>query len=288
VVNWNPSPAALSFEVTGLATAPAPAIFELPALSMAAVEIPDDGSAAAWSYGEAERRAGTGPQPLTPGATGGGNDVTDAGPDRTSLPEASVTCAQTAPTNPTITTMGVASSAGVMFGSGISRWGSFTYAGDGQPLPTAAASADGKGLAISATFLPPVMAANNYAGVGLYYSSASCLDASAYAGVAFDFSGDLGACSLRLGVSFSADVATVNDPVRGMCPEGNSKCYPPFAAVVPRGSRIEVPFSALSGGMPVGLVDPTTIVNIEWEVSAPLGSPGTCAASFTVSNAAFY
>jgi hypothetical protein len=294
VVNWNSSPLALSFQVTGLATAPPPAIFELPALSMAAVEIPDVGAPAAWAYGDAQRQTGVGPQPLTPGVVtrrdgGSGGGETDAGLDvGIAGPDVAVRkCNKVVVSTPAITTLGRATGAVLTFGAGASQWGSFTYSGNGQPLPTASVSADGNGIDIAATFVAPVAPTNNYAGVGLYYSSASCIDATSYSGIAFDFSGDLGACSLRLGVSFSDVVAVVNDPVRGTCMAGAS-CYGPSAAVVPGPSRIQVPFAALAGGMPVDRIDPTTIINVAWELSAPLGSPGSCSATFTVSNAAFY
>jgi hypothetical protein len=64
VVNWNLSSAILTFQIDGLATVPAAATFALPAVSFAAVEIPDVGAASAVSYSEAQRQAGQAPQPL--------------------------------------------------------------------------------------------------------------------------------------------------------------------------------------------------------------------------------
>ncbi len=69
VINWNKSPAGLSFQVTGLPTAPANTTFVLPAVSIAAVEIPDNGAATAWTYGEAQRETSSGPQVLAAGTT---------------------------------------------------------------------------------------------------------------------------------------------------------------------------------------------------------------------------
>ena len=87
VINWNESPAGLSFQVTGLPTAPANTTFVLPAISIAAVEIPDNGAATAWTYGEAQRETSSGPQVLAAGATSAaavdaGNAVSDAGAGR--------------------------------------------------------------------------------------------------------------------------------------------------------------------------------------------------------------
>ena len=56
-------PAVLTFKVDGLATAPAPATFTLPALSVGAIEIPDTGAASALVYGETQHKAN-----LTPAA----------------------------------------------------------------------------------------------------------------------------------------------------------------------------------------------------------------------------
>jgi hypothetical protein len=64
VVNWNPTPTILTFQIDDLATAPSNATFTLPAVSFAAVEIPDVGVASAVSYSEAQRQAGQAPQPL--------------------------------------------------------------------------------------------------------------------------------------------------------------------------------------------------------------------------------
>ena len=60
-MNWNKSPASLAFSVAGLTAAPSPVTFVLPAVSIAAVEIPDHGAAAAWAYGEAQRQTASGP-----------------------------------------------------------------------------------------------------------------------------------------------------------------------------------------------------------------------------------
>jgi hypothetical protein len=64
VVNWNDAIASLTFQVGDLATAPVAPTFAVPALSVAAIEIPDTGSASAWSYGEPEQQANQPPQPL--------------------------------------------------------------------------------------------------------------------------------------------------------------------------------------------------------------------------------
>ena len=64
VVNWNDGPATLTFTVDGLATVPTAPTFVLPGLTVAAIEIPDIGTASAWSYGETQHQALLPPQPL--------------------------------------------------------------------------------------------------------------------------------------------------------------------------------------------------------------------------------
>jgi Glycosyl hydrolase catalytic core len=64
VVNWNQASAILTFQMDGLAAALAATTFTLPAVSFAAVEIPDVGAASAVSYSETQRLAGQAPQPL--------------------------------------------------------------------------------------------------------------------------------------------------------------------------------------------------------------------------------
>ena len=147
-------------------------------------------------------------------------------------------------------------------------------------------TADGDGLQISGGFVSPVESNTNYMGVGLFFDGTSCIDASAYTGVSFDFSGDLGGCSLAFGASFFGDLSNANG-ARGGC--SGSTCYGPLAPVVPATTTVMVPFSSLSGGMPIGTLDPTTIVDVEWQLAGPIGvDGGGCAASFTIENVSFY
>jgi hypothetical protein len=299
VVNWNETAAPLAFHITGLASAPPPATFVLPPVSMAAVEIPDTGAATAWSYGEAQRRTESGPEVLAPGVggttTGSGGPGADAGAGRIVGSGCSgAVCVEATLTTPVLTTMGTATGAAVHFGSGIDQWVSYSYAGPGQVPPTATVTATGDGLRILAGFTPPVMPSNDYAGVGLYYNSSSCVDGAAYTGVKFDFAGDLGGCALELSIAFSGVITAQNDPVRGLC--GASTCYGPSAdvtvqalAATAASPTITVPFQSLSGGMPARPFDPSSIVNVQWQFTAPEGADaGGCAADFTVTNATFY
>ena len=155
LVNWNQSAAPLAFSVAGLTTAPSPVTFVLPAVSIAAVEIPDYGAAAAWVYGEAQRETASGPQGLTPGMTGP-PVVTDGGgpgsggaagktPGASCAVDGAVVCPQLVLSSPAITTMGASGTAAVTFGSGATAWQSYTYAAPGQAAPTVALTPDGGG-----------------------------------------------------------------------------------------------------------------------------------------------
>ena len=184
------------------------------------------------------------------------------------------------------------------FGSAQDAWGSYSYAATGQAAPTAALTNDGGGIQISGGFVPPVMPSNDYMGFGLYYNSASCLDASAYTGVQFDFSGTLGGCAIQLGASFSGDASSQGNPGRGTCAGTSSTCYgssydvttAALAATPSSPTTIKVPFNLLSGGMPISSLDPRTLLTVQWQLSSPAGAPdgGACSASFTVENVKFY
>jgi hypothetical protein len=309
VVNWNETPVALKLGVTGLGTAPAAPTYLFPGVSMAAVEIKDSGSATAWLYGEDERRASVGPQVIAAGtapASGvdGGAGTSPAGRTvgtncPTTTTDGGLVCPTFAASNPVITSNGMNHTTAPLltFGSADDAWGSYSYAATGQTAPTAMATSDGDGIQISGGFVPPVTASNNYEGVGLYYNSASCLDATAYTGIEFDFSGTLGGCAIQLGASFSGDAASQGNPGRGTCAGTSSSCYGPAydvttqaLAATPSSPTVKVPFNLLSAGMPISALDPHTLLTVQWQLTSPLGATdgGGCSASFTVENVRFY
>lgn len=297
VVNWNTSSTLVSFriaETEGSTVAGISPSYSLPALSVSAIEIPDDGAATAWSYGDVQHRAGQGPALLPPGAT----ISTDAGlPLLTNAcsADASLICPKIPPSSPLITTLGMATTSGLTFGSPPYHWTSYTYGSTGQSAPTIALTPDGTGIAIAGSFVPPIT--QNWMGAGLAFDGSSCLDGSAYTGVQFDFMGELGDCTLALGASFSADATATDDPGRGSCPfNQNSLCYPPMAVVTPPSpidagetgpTTFKVPFASFGGGSPTPRMDPSTILTVQWQLNARSGGPG-CTANFTVANVALY
>ena len=290
VVNWSASSAPLSFQITGLSNAPASAMFTVPASSISAVEIPDVGVASAWTYGDAQHRQNQGPVALAAGV----NAALDAGSfqvDHACSSDASVACPKIVPPNVSITTQGTGAGENMLFGTSPYAWHSYAYAGSGQSAPTATVTPDGNGIHIVGGFAPPV--SQNWAGVGLYFDNPNCIDGSSFKGVKFDISGDLGACSLALGIKFSGDSASTSDVGRGSCPFDTSQCYPPRSAVTrvsdadAGSTTVKVPFSSLAGGSPYSTLDSSTIIAVEWELSMPSGNVG-CAEDITVENVAFY
>ena len=308
VVNWNETPVALKLQVTGLATAPDAPTYLVPAVAMAAVEIKDSGSATAWLYGDAERRAAVGPQVIAEGTApasgvdGGAGSAPAGRTVGTNCPtttDGGAVCPAFAATSPIITSNGANHTTAPLFtfGSGQDAWGSYSYAATGQTAPAAMATSDGNGIQVIGGFVPPVTSNNDYMGVGLYYNSASCLDATAYAGVQFDFSGTLGGCAIQFGASFSGDASSQGNPGRGTCTGTSSTCYgsaydvtTAALAATPTSPTIKVPFNVLAGGMPISSVDPHTLLTVQWQLSSGAGATdgGACSASFTVENVKFY
>jgi hypothetical protein len=147
------------------------------------------------------------------------------------------------------------------------------------------ATPDGNGVEIVGGF-SRADGGGNYAGVGLYFAGTTCLDASAYSGIQFDLAGDLGGCALALGAASSGDLDSVVNTGRGACSTGSGACYGPAAAVSSGAATVMVPFTSLTGGMPVSTLDPRTIVTVQWQLAPP--TSGSCSADFTISNVAFY
>ena len=123
------------------------------------------------------------------------------------------------------------------------------------------------------------------AGIGWGAIDGQCLDATGYSGVRFTIEGTLGTCQLLVGVNISRDLdARLN--AAGTCAPGNP-CYGPTTGVsTPNTGSLEARFADMSGGIPVGQVDVTTLDGVFWTLVAPLD--GSCVASFTIDDVAFF
>jgi hypothetical protein len=148
----------------------------------------------------------------------------------------------------------------------------------------------GDGFAIAATIVAPTAGNGNWEGVSLFFGGTACVNASSYTGVKFDLSGDLGGCALSFGASASADLSHADAPKMGSCPADDSQCYPPLVPVAPgTATTIEVPFQSLSFGSPVGALDPSMLVDVQWQLNPARGADGgVCMANLTIKNVSFY
>jgi alpha-tubulin suppressor-like RCC1 family protein len=192
------------------------------------------------------------------------------------------TCPGVVLSSATITASTFTSGTSILYGAAPNQWGTYTVDATGQPTPTLTPSASALSIAAS---LAPSIGDANWVVVGLYYSSSSCADVSAYNGVKFTLSGDLGACSLIFDVNFADDLSVSDDAARGLCTIAEPFCYGPSANVSATSGMVTVPFSQLSQGSPIASISERNFQAVGWEVIAPAAG---CTANFTVSNVTFY
>jgi hypothetical protein len=156
----------------------------------------------------------------------------------------------------------------------------YAYAAPGLTLPTAtpvyATNGTWQALAIVASPGTTTDPANNWLGVGV---SVGCLDASAYTGVRFTITGDLGTCALSF-VAVPADKNAVG--YGGACTAAS--CWSPASGPFGVGTTT-VPFVELNGGSPPGPVDPSRLLDLQWQMNVPTdGVTMPCIANFTISD----
>jgi hypothetical protein len=165
--------------------------------------------------------------------------------------------------------------------------GPFTFAATGliPPNVNAVPASDGSIEALQVALSPgtPTDPANNFLGEGLFFAAPSCVDASAFTGVTFTISGDLGSCPLVLQLNTGEDEQV---QFGGVCPNG-AACFGPMSGPLTAGTTT-VHFADMAGGSPMAAVDPTSIMGVQWltllsvDPSAP-----PCVANFTISDVAF-
>lgn len=128
--------------------------------------------------------------------------------------------------------------------------------------------------------------AHIFAGAGLSFAFPACIDASAFTGIQFTITGDLGTCLVEASAVPSEDNATT---FGGAATCTASSCVPPASAPVSTGTTT-VRFADMTGGTPLGTVDTHALNDVQWVVVAPTDADGgaeSCAANFIISAVSF-
>jgi hypothetical protein len=188
-----------------------------------------------------------------------------------------VACVGSPPFTPQIT--------GVPFGP---AGGSFAFQTGTLAAPTLTTQLgpDGSTQAIQISASPGTTTdiINNVVGFGFFFVNPTCVDASAFTGVRFTVSGDLGTCELRASVVPSEDNAVANGPV-GTCTAAT--CVSPFSAPLGLGTQV-VRFADMTGGSPLATVDAAALNDVLWSLTVPTdGVTAPCTANLTISDVSF-
>jgi hypothetical protein len=151
-----------------------------------------------------------------------------------------------------------------------------------------ATATPGTGLVVSGTVA-------TFSGVALYLYS--CVDASAFQGIEFTISGDVGneqadagsPDQMTFSVSMPLDNA-VSSGGQGACTLGSSCAAPSYTFTVPaQPTTIQVPFGMLTGGVPIFVLDPSQIAGIQWSLPWPCTTtPSVYSTQITIADVAFY
>jgi len=180
---------------------------------------------------------------------------------------ASPLCPSVMPTGAAITSTTVQETAGaIVYGTQPYTWTTYTNESAGQAVPTLSLSPSNGALTLSATLTASAEGGLVFGLGGLYFASGAtasttCDNASAYSGITFAVTGNLGGCSLQFQVADSERTPPANSP-RGTCAEG-ANCAAPSYALSQLGT-VNIPFAEVSGGVPAGTVDPDDIISIQW------------------------
>jgi hypothetical protein len=185
-------------------------------------------------------------------------------------------CVGTAPTSAT-----------ALGGVGSPGGGVYTYAATGLAAPSAIEIplAGDTGIQVTANPGVPTDPANAFSGFGVFFSSPACVDASAFTGVQFTVTGDLGTCVLQFSATPSDDSATSSNPLSGRCTA--PACLAPSSVPLGTGTTT-VHFTDLANGTPDPTENTAAIVGLNWNLQAPTdGESAPCSANFTVGGIKF-
>jgi hypothetical protein len=152
----------------------------------------------------------------------------------------------------------------VSFGTTSYSWGTYTSESPGQVPPTTTLDPNSGALTIAGHVTNPDGTPGHFILAGLGFMSLSCVDASQYAGLSFDVTGDLGGCDVLFEANTSEDSSSVY-AADGHCDA--SQCVAPSYALARTGT-VQVPFTAFGQGAPQAAVDPASIQSVQWVFSA--------------------
>ena len=193
------------------------------------------------------------------------------GADSSSADAGSSQCPSVMPSSAAITAAPYSTAAAntIVYGTGSYSWTTYTSGSAGQAVPTLSLTQSDGALNIAAGVTPSADCSYVFTAGGLSFTGVTpettCVNASAYDGITFTVTGDLGGCILSFVVS-DPETQPPGSDSRSMC--GAPACNPPYYYVTQTGT-VTVPFAALMGGNPDAEIDPTTIIGIQWQLGLP-------------------
>ncbi len=193
-------------------------------------------------------------------------------------------CTGTPPPSPVITDFSDARGVDpVLFGTAPNiTGGTFVWAAPGLTPPMLAIGQGANGspaLQVQMHTGVPSSPANAWLGFGMSFEG--CEDATAFDAVRFTISGGFGVCPIRFALTSSQTVKPADDP-RGTCTLPS--CFPPSMPIAGSGT-ITVPFTGNSFPGTPNIVDPRSLIGIQWQMDA-LPNTG-CDGSFTIDDIQF-
>jgi hypothetical protein len=173
----------------------------------------------------------------------------------------------------------------------VPEWGNTAEFGGGHYVYPAGTAVGALTEASTAGDLNVTGMVSTYSGFGLYF--AFCSDASAFTGVQFDISGNVGATGMiQFLIQTNEDYQIRPTEMKGACmftPATEfSACVSPAKtiAVTEAVQTITVPFADLMGGKPTATVSPSQLIGLQWAFAwMEAGTP--YAADVTVDNVKF-
>ena len=184
---------------------------------------------------------------------------------------------------------------GITFTMGPLKQGgvSVSFAAQGLQPPRLSLISQGDNRALRIDASPGVPSVSrSYLGFGLGFGidPELCVDASEFRGVRFTLDGSLGTCQLMFQVDISEDfsIEEDNSPLAA-CKVGVDLCYPPFSLplTIDGPTHFEIPFTALSDGSPIPLVD-QAITSISWKLWTLTSTRLRARASLVLDDVAFF